>query len=151
MTVHDGGSVTGVLMWEFFAQDGGGPAVPDAHSCARLLEIVGEHEPASDCGDCAVAVTLAVAEVEHDCADKMGTDKSLSKMDRLWIRPGSGDKSSAYPDERWAWALGWEGSAPSAEGVAWDEGFEFGEPPVDPSSLAGRRVRLAPDSARVIK
>ena len=151
VTVHEGGEISGVLLWEFFAQEGDSPAEPEGHLCARLLEVVGEPDSDSECDDCAVAVTLAVTDVEHDCSDKMGIDKSLAAMDRLWIRPGPGDRSSVFPDDRWSWALGWGQTTPAAEGVAWDEGFEFGEPPSDPSSLVRRRVRLAPDSARVIE
>jgi len=148
VTVAEDGSVQGVFVWEFFAPEGPEPALAEAHVCARLLEVAGEPSPDAACEDCVVAAALTISEVEHDCADSMGTDPSLASMDRIWLRPGSGGKSGHFPDDRWSWSLGWDGGTPSEEGVAWDEGFEFGEPPDHPDVLLGRRVRLAPESAR---
>lgn len=148
LTVSQDGAVEGVLVWEFFEADRTTAAPAEGHLCARLLSVSGTPVDASDCDTCEVAVALQVSDIEHDCADTLGTDPELESMDRLWIQDGSAKSAGKYPDSRWAWALGWSGAAPVEEGVAWDEGFEFGEPPPDPTVLTGRRVRLAPTEAR---
>lgn len=150
VTVAQDGSVEGVLVWEFFEANRTTTAPADGHLCARLLSVSGSPVEEADCGDCAVAVALDVADTEQDCGDTLGTDPTLASMDRLWIQADTATTAAMYPDARWAWALGWGGGAPAVEGVAWDEGFEFGDPPSDPTVLTGRRVRLAPAEARTL-
>ena len=114
VTVRADGGLHGQLVWEFFEGDA---VTPEAHVCARLIAVRGEPDPESTCEDCEVAVILEVEDVEHDCAGSVGSDRSLARMDRLWIGPGSADRSAAFPDDRWSWSLGWKGALPEEEGV----------------------------------
>lgn len=146
VTVSMEGQVSGVLVWEFFEPQWEAQQSADHHRCGRVLAVTGAPEPG--CTDCAVAVTLETEDVEHDCPGGEGTHSSLAAMDRLQLVRAKETPPGAWPDDRWSWALGWSDSVPAVEGVAWDEGMEFGEPPADRSSLLGRRVRLMPTRAR---
>ena len=145
LTVSGDGAVRGVLVWEFFDSAWERSVSADDHRCARVLTVVGAPVP---CDGCAVAVSLQVDELEHDCPGSEGTHPDLRAMDQLQVAPPGKAVAGAWPDDRWAWSLGWSGGGLEAEGVAWDEGFEFGEPPEDPKVLTGRRVRLGAATAR---
>jgi hypothetical protein len=145
VTVQADGSVQGVLVWEFFEADWEAARSGEEHRCGRVLTVEGPADPS--CADCAVAVTLLAENTEHDCPGVEGVSPQLQSMDRLWIRKAQRAPAGQWPDASWGWSVGWSGGAPTDEGVAWDEGMEFGEPPVDPSSLLGRRVRLSPTRA----
>lgn len=146
VTVSETGDVHGVLVWEFFEGAWERSTSADDHRCGRVLEVDGTADPS--CEDCAAAATLVVTNVEHDCPAGEGTHAALAALDRLWIQPSGHTPAGSWPDTAWSWALGWSGGSPVEEGVAWDEGMEFGDPPPDPTSVVGRRVRLAPTTAR---
>ena len=146
VTVRDDWTVDGVLVWEFFDAGWERRQSPDDHRCGRLMSVQGAFDPS--CADCAYAAVLSVETVEHDCPGGEGVDPSLESIDRLWLRVARNVPAGSWPDDRWEWALGWEGGAPHTEGVAWDEGMEFGQPPRDPGMVLGRRIRMAATNAR---
>jgi hypothetical protein len=119
----------------------------DDHRCGRVVAVQGTPD-STDNADSTLSVALQTENIEHDCSSWEGSDPSLASMDRLVLRPAASTPAGNWPDDRWTWALGWSGGAVADEGVAWDEGMEFGEPPADRSSLLGRRVRLSPTDAR---
>jgi len=146
ISVGSGGDVDGVLVWEFFDSKWERARSSKHHRCGRVLGLTGTAD--QGCADCAVNVQLVVEDIEHDCSGGEGTHPSLTAMDSLRISPSRDVPAGSWPDTSWSWALGWGGGAPEVEGMAWDEGFEFGEPPTDESSLSGRRVRLIPVQTR---
>ncbi len=150
VTVGEDGSVDGVLVWEMFESDWADDLDPERHLCGRVLHVAGESSP-SGCAECAVDAALVVEEIQTDCPGVEGSTPALVSMDRLRLLPVNGKIAGAWPDYQWAWALGWAGGEPAQEGVAWDEGFEFGDPPADGASVLGRRLRLGPANARAFR
>ncbi|HCH65399.1 MAG: hypothetical protein CL927_19040 [Deltaproteobacteria bacterium] len=146
VTIRDDQSLDGVLVWEFFEAGWERRQSADDHRCGRLISIQGMVDPT--CADCAYGATITTETLEQDCPGREGVAPALEAVDRLWLRPSERVPEGRWPDDRWTWSAGWEGGAPEVEGVAWDEGMEFGTPPAAPEVLVGRRIRLMATTAR---
>lgn len=146
VTIRDDRTVDGVLVWEFFEADWERRQAADEHRCGRVLAISGVFD--SSCSDCAFAATVTSETIEHDCPGREGVDPSLELVDRIWLQKADRVPAGAWPDDRWTWSVGWDGGAPAVEGVAWDEGMEFGEPPRQRDVVVGRRIRMMATNAR---
>ena len=146
ITIRDDQSVDGVLVWEFFEAGWERGQSAKDHRCGRLLTLRGTVDPT--CTDCAYGAIITTQTIEHDCPGREGVDPSLETADRIWIRKSPRAPAGRWPDDRWSWSAGWDGGPPEVEGVAWDEGMEFGSPPQMPEVLVGRRIRLMATNAR---
>jgi hypothetical protein len=145
LTIREDRTVDGVFVWEFFDERWERRQSADDHRCGRVMSVQGVFDPS--CSDCVYAALVTTDTVEHDCPGGEGVDPSLGGIDRIWLRASERVPPGTWPDDRWAWSLGWAGGAPEDEGLAWDEGMEFGEPPRDPGVVIGRRIRMTATNA----